>query len=78
MIQRLMELELARAEAAPAFVMVTVDLDDGSVVHATGPFGQPEQALAQAGRDDAAWKAYAEPGEGAFAYVVVPLWEADA
>jgi hypothetical protein len=78
MADLLVKLERAAVGSAKAFVVVTVDDESGDVVHATGPFAEPEQALVQAGRDDAEWKRVAEPGEGNFTYVVVPLWEPDA
>jgi hypothetical protein len=73
------ELILALEQAhqnARAFVVVTVDNEDHGVVHATGPFEEAEQALVQAGRDDAAWKEFmdGETDAGDFSYLVVPLW----
>lgn len=75
LVDLFVKMERFRFEEAKACVVVTVDQDTGTVVHATGPFTQPELALAQAGRDDASWKRYAAPGEGEFTYHVVPLWE---
>jgi hypothetical protein len=68
-------LEQAQKNAG-AFVMVTVDNETHTVVHATGPFDQAEAALVQAGRDDAAWQEFMDGEEvvGDFSYLVVPLW----
>lgn len=70
LVDLICKLEQASHEAG-AFALVTLD-DTGAVVHATGPFDQPEQALAQAGRDEADWR---EHGEGDIGFIVVPLWE---
>lgn len=74
-VELLVRLERARTDEARAFVVVTVDQEDGAVLCATGPFEEAEAALAQAGRDHAAWERHAEPGEPGWDHVVVPLWE---
>ena len=68
-------LEQGRLASATAFVTVTVDNETHTVVHACGPFTEAEQALAQAGRDDAGWKKFVgDDDAGDYSYVVVPLW----
>lgn len=74
LVDLIVKLEQASHEAGQ-FALVTLDSDGGNVVHATGPFDEPEQALIQAGRDEADWR---EHGEGDIAFVVVPLWEPGA
>lgn len=74
MVELLVRLERASYDNATAFVVVAID-GEGNIVNATGPFTEPEAALVQAGIDDVNWKRHAEPGEGDFKSVVVPMWE---
>jgi hypothetical protein len=78
MVDLLCRIDQARYEEAKAFVVIAIDEVTGQVAHTTGPFAEPEHALIEAGRQDADWKAHAEPEEGDYSYVVVPLWEPDA
>lgn len=73
MIELLVRLDRARHENATAFAIVWLD-ETGAVVDTTGPFDQAELALVQAAKDTAVWERRAEPGEGEYTYVVVPLW----
>lgn len=70
-------LERASVDGAKQFAVVCVDRFTGDVMHTTGPFAQAEQALVQAGIDEAEWRANAEnPVEAAsLRWLVVPQWE---
>lgn len=69
LVDLIVKLEQASTEAG-AYALVTQD-EDRNVVHATGPFNEPEQALIQAGRDEADWRKH---GEGDLEFTIVPLW----
>jgi hypothetical protein len=77
MTELLIRLEQASVENAKAFVVVATDAYTGDVISTCGPFAQPEQALAEAGRMDAEWRGQAENEVEADAikYVVVAQWE---
>jgi hypothetical protein len=75
MVDLLVKLERCSVEEADAFVVVTVDEETGIVLHATGPFAEPEAALVQAGIDEAAWNRATGPEDGRLLYRVVSLWE---
>lgn len=71
------DLERFIASQADAFSLVTINAYTGDVLHTTGPFVQPEQALIQAGIDDADWRKH-NPDEveaNQLGYIVVPHWE---
>lgn len=67
-------LDRARYENAKAWVVVVIDDDTDEVCNAYGPFDEAEQALIESGRQDAEWKAHADPEEGNWTYKIVPLW----
>lgn len=80
----IVRLEQALEENASGFAVVALskDLTNDSgtslVLNVSGPFGQPEQALAEAGRMDRDWRGQAssEAEAAAIDYLVVPLWPA--
>ena len=65
-------LDKARYENAREWIIVVVD-ESGEVVQGYGPFEQAEQALVEAGEQEA-WWAENEPDEDACTYKIVPLW----
>jgi len=68
-------LDKARYENAREWIVVVIDDDTGEVVHGYGPFTEAEQALVEAGEQEAWWKEN-EPEEGTCTYKIVPLWGA--
>ena len=75
-IELLTRLEQMDAESADAFIVATLCNRTGAVLHATGPFAQAEQALVQAGIEEANWQAACGPDEkDALRFTITPLWE---
>lgn len=62
---------------AVGWVVVTVDLEFQKIIHSTGVFPGPEEALAEAGRRDAEDARGHEPGEEGWAHHVVPVYPPD-
>lgn len=75
-VDTILALERFIQDNAQAFALVTVDKRSSDVVHATGPFEQPEQALVEAGIEDENWRAQAstEDEADALSFYVVPFW----
>lgn len=74
MVDLICRLEHARYELATAWCIVVADDDVGEICHVFGPFDEPEQALIEAGRQDADWKTSVGEDEGGWTYKIVPLW----
>lgn len=63
-------LDKARYENARAWVVVVVDDESGEIIHGCGPFHEAEQALVEAGEQEAALTAE----ESSCTFKIVPLW----
>jgi hypothetical protein len=62
---------------AEGWLVVTVDDEFSSVVHATGVFETAEAALVESGRRYAADREHAQEGEPGWTHAVVPLFRSD-
>lgn len=73
MVDLLCMLDQSRYDNAKAWIVVVADAETNEIVHGYGPFGQAEQALAEAGEQAAWWKENA-PELSESVYRIVPLW----
>ena len=66
-------LDKSRYDNVREWIVVVVDDESGEIIHGYGPFDEAEQALVEAGEQEAWWREN-EPNLATSTYKIVPLW----